>query len=67
MIDKCPECKVKIDVLPIQESEPQSTSMGSTMSTTVTYDLNATYPPSSKTYKCSNPKCWVTKITESWK
>ena len=64
MIEKCPECDGKIEILPIQEPSPQSTSTMS-LSSTITFNTE-TYPPTSRTYKCSNPKCWVTKIRLSW-
>lgn len=66
MIEKCPECKEKIDILPQQEPNPPETNSTFTYSQDTTIDLGVSYPPTSKTYKCSNPKCWVTKITESW-
>lgn len=68
MIDKCPECNEKIEILPIQKSNPDSNTTG-----TLNFSQNIsnavifpTYPSTSRTYKCSNPKCWVTKISESW-
>lgn len=68
MIEKCPECKEKIDILQIQE--PNSLSIVTISSSTITAGWatsdGITYTPASKTYKCSNPKCWVTKIKESW-
>jgi len=65
MIEKCPACKEMIETLLTREPNPSSTS--TTGAATITYDLGiTTYPPTSKMYKCSNPKCWVTKITESW-
>jgi len=63
MIEKCPECNEKIDVLLTQE--PNSSSAEFTYSMSTTY-YNETYSPTSKIYKCSNPKCWITKINESW-
>ena len=66
MIEKCPECNEKIDILKIQEPNPPSTTTGTfDFAQTCTIGLPS-YPSTSKTYKCSNPKCWVTKITESW-
>lgn len=66
MIDKCPQCNEKIDILP--EAVPITQPTGSTfqynMPTTI--DCSVTYSPTTKTYKCANPKCWVTKINESW-
>jgi len=67
MIEKCPECKEKIDILQIQEPNPESTTNNTFAFTQTTTTIGfPTYPPTSKIYKCSNPKCWVTKITESW-
>lgn len=65
MIEKCPECKEKIDILQTLEPNPQSTSTFA-YNLTTTVDFGISYPSTTKTYKCSNPKCWVTKITESW-
>lgn len=65
MIEKCPECKEKIDILTQQEPSPPSTSTFA-YNLTTTLDYGICYPSTTKTYKCSNPKCWVTKITESW-
>jgi len=66
MIEKCPECNEKIDILP--QAVPITQSTGSTWQYTLstTIDYGVTYPSTTKTYKCSNPKCWVTKITERW-
>lgn len=66
MIEKCPECKEKIDILQIQEPNPPSTTGTFTYDLTTLIDCGLSYPSTTKTYKCSNPKCWVTKITESW-
>ena len=65
MIEKCPECDAKIYVLLDQPSDAQTTTGTFTMSTTTTFS-DVSYAPTSEQYKCSNPKCWVTKITESW-
>lgn len=67
MIDKCPACDEKIDILPTQEPTLQSTtSTTGTVDFTSTFYFPTSYPSTTKTYKCSNPKCWVTKIRESW-
>jgi len=63
MIEKCPECDVKVSVLLDQPSESQTTGTF-TMSTTTFSDVS--YSPTSEQYKCPNPRCWVTKIKESW-
>lgn len=65
MIEKCPECNEKIDILPTQEPNSPSTNTFS-YNLTATIDWDISYPSTTKIYKCSNPKCWVTKITESW-
>ena len=65
MMDKCPECKENIDILPIQMVLDQSSGIGGVAFTQVTgTSLNSNH--TSNTYKCPNTKCWVTKITESW-
>ena len=65
MIEKCPECNEKIDILP--EAVPITQSTGTTFQYNISTTIDSvSYPPTTKTYKCSNPKCWVTKITESW-
>jgi len=64
---KCPECGEKIKLIPIQEPLPESTS---TMTLNLTQSVGTyggpSYAPTSRTYKCSNPKCWVTKVELSW-
>ncbi len=65
MIKECPECKEKIDILP--EAVPITQYTGSTFQYNISTTIDCvSYAPTTKTYKCSNPKCWVTKITESW-
>lgn len=69
----CQECNEKIELLPEQEPTPSTTSTGTSMTSSITTTETFTFytgiqfPPTTKIYKCSNPKCWVTKITESWK
>lgn len=65
MTEKCPECNEKIDILPTQEPESPSPTTTSLQFST-TFNMDVTYSSTSITYKCSNPKCWVTKINESW-
>jgi len=65
MTEKCPQCNEKVDVLFTQTANPLSTSTMS-LSGSTTVDHGLAYPPTNITYKCSNPKCWVTKINESW-
>jgi len=66
MIEKCPECEEKIEILPIREPlKEEITAMTMNLTQRATF-TEPSYSPSLKTYKCSNPKCWVTKITESW-
>jgi len=69
MIDKCPECDYIIEELPTREPIPE-TMTGSagafTLTQTATTWTCYSYTSTSKTYKCSNPKCWVTKIKQDW-
>ena len=64
----CPECEQEVKVL------PDKPIMGFTASAT-TVDFNATSGsltvlnqpvPTSEVYKCSNEKCWVTRIEVDW-
>jgi len=66
MIEKCPECDGEIDVLPIQSPEIESVTSTVQNLTFTGSTTGQSYAPTSKMYKCSNPKCWVTKIKESW-
>ena len=62
----CPECKKEMKLLPEQQPLPEFTT---TMSMNVTASFTLTgqsYSPTSKTFKCSNPECWVTKMELSW-
>ncbi len=62
MIEKCPECKEKIEVL-----SKQPTQQIPSWVITSTFDMTSgEHPNTGNIYKCSNPKCWVTKIHESW-
>jgi len=76
---KCPECGGDVRLMPIREPLPEPASAGTHpewnanagTSPMVTYTVGSTmigsnYSPTSRIYKCPNPKCWVTKITESW-
>lgn len=67
MIENCPECGDTIAKMPIREPIPESTTAMMTNITSATTDIGwPHYESSMAIYKCSNPKCWVTKITESW-
>jgi len=67
MEKKCPECKEDIDILLTQPPSPPSTQNMMTNGTfTVSTTAELDYPSTRKIYKCSNPKCWVTKVTELW-
>ena len=67
MIEKCPVCDEKIYILIIQPPETSTTSGGTlTMSTPTTTFSDISYTLTTHIYKCCNPKCWVTKIKESW-
>jgi hypothetical protein len=45
---------------------PMATITTGTDAGNFVFNTGPSYGPTSRTYKCSNPKCWVTKITESW-
>ncbi len=67
MIEKCPECDMVIDLMPMQKPIPESTSTMAMTVNAATYDFGGpSYASTRITYKCANPKCWVTKIEESW-
>lgn len=67
MIEKCPECNEKIGLLEYQNPLPESTSTMAMTVNTATYDFGSpSYASTRIIYKCANPKCWVTKIEESW-
>jgi len=69
---KCPECNQEILIMPIREPVPNSTAGGAAtafaMNSTqdISWPYQVSYTPTSRDYKCCNPKCWVTKITEDW-
>ncbi len=58
----CPECKKEMKLLP--QREPLETTTGSNLIFNVS--TGSPYSPTSKTFKCSNPECWVTKLDLSW-
>ena len=63
---QCPECDYKIELIPVrkpQEEGVTTMTMNLTQATTITGPF---YAATSKTYKCTNPKCWVTKVELSW-
>jgi len=62
----CPECGEKIGLIPIREPLPESSIGGTYLTQTASTFTGSTYSPTSKTYKCSNPKCWVTKVELNW-
>jgi len=63
----CPECEEKIELIPIRESLPESTAtMSFNLTQTVGTFIVPSYASTLRTYKCSNPKCWVTKVELSW-
>ena len=66
MIEKCPECNEKIDALVDQPVETGNTTGLFTMVTMTTAYSDVLHAATGKTYKCSNPKCWASKINESW-
>ncbi len=66
---RCPECKELITIMPNRKPlDPGAGTFPMATDTTYTgtFTLGPNYGPNSITYKCSNPLCWVTKITESW-
>ena len=63
---KCPECKKEMKLLPKQQPLPESSTTMSMNLTASSFSGGATYSSTSKTFKCSNPECWVTKTELSW-
>jgi len=61
----CPECKKEAKLLPEREQIPDVTGGASGTFTLGTF-IGVSYPPTSKTFKCCNDECWVTKIEETW-
>ncbi len=64
---QCPECKKEMKILP--QREPIETTTGSSVTPNNMFPITYTtqsYSPTSKTFKCSNPECWVTKLDLSW-
>lgn len=59
MTDKCPECDKDISIL------LQSNAFNCTTNSTITIN-ECLFKSTVKKYKCSNPKCWVVKITKTW-
>lgn len=68
-LEKCPECDFKIVIMPVRDPLPPDTTTTMTVNTTmdIGYGFAPNYGPTSRTYKCINEKCWVTKIEVSWK
>jgi len=61
----CPECKKEAKLLP--QREPLSDNItNATYTITGTTFTGPSYPPTSKTFKCCNDECWVTKIETNW-
>lgn len=64
----CPECKKEMKILPERDALPLSITSDTSLtfaSQTITL-TGQSYSPTSKTFKCSNEKCWVTKLSLSW-
>ncbi len=61
----CPECKKEAKLLPCREQTADNTGLPNFITTATTF-TGASYPPTSKTFKCCNDACWVTKIEETW-
>ena len=67
MIKQCPECQAEIKEMPVRKAlEPGTGTFPMVTTYTGAVSFGPDYGPTEKTYKCSNPGCWVTKITESW-
>lgn len=63
---KCPECKKEMKLL-VQREPLQEPTVGTTNTNTWIASIGGPqYSPTSKTFKCSNPECWVTKLDLSW-
>lgn len=62
---KCPECDINILEIPKRKPLPPSTTNTITHTSTMMFDT-VSYSSTSQDYKCSNPKCWVTKVNLSW-
>lgn len=63
----CPECNTEILEIPKREPLPKTTlDTTANINYAGTAFIGESYSPTTKDYKCSNPKCWVTKINLSW-
>ena len=60
----CPECKKEAREKPEIITSTITTSTIQFPLTYSTTDIESSI--TSKTYKCSNPDCWVTKVELSW-
>lgn len=63
---QCPECDQVMKLLPQREPLADPHIGGTALTFTATTFTGQSYPPTSKTFKCSNDKCWVTKLELSW-
>lgn len=62
----CPECKKEAKLLPERKVSTETITNGTALTFPVTTFTGPSYPPTSKTFKCCNDECWVTKIEETW-
>jgi len=62
----CPECKKEMKLLPEREGTPSTIPGEVSLTLSTTTFTGQSYTPTSTTFKCSNPECWVTKLNLSW-
>ena len=63
---KCPECKKEMKILVQREPLPEPTTGGTALTFAAQTFTIPSYSSTSKTFKCSNPECWVTKLELNW-
>lgn len=63
---KCPECKKEMKLLPQRQPLPEPNTGGTSLTLTAATITYSSYSSTSKTFKCSNDECWVTKLELSW-
>lgn len=62
----CPECEKRADLMPIRkplENDISTTLANITAASTMVGD---SYSSTIKSFKCANPKCWVSKVELRW-
>jgi hypothetical protein len=62
----CPECNKEILDIVVREPIQVTLTGADSITMSATTYTGPSYSPTSKTFKCSNPKCWVTKVKISW-